>query len=152
LLQAAEKLALGRYLRLGSGEEKTGGRSKQGLLANAVEALVAAVYRDGGLEPARHFVERYLLEDVRRGRIEPLVRADFKSGLQEYLQARRLPSARYETVEASGPEHRKTFVIQLWVGEQCLARGYGASKKEAEQQAAREALEQLASRVELEMK
>lgn len=148
LAQVAERLGLGRHLRLGSGEEKTGGRHKQALLANAVEALVAALYCDGGLEPARDFVERYLLEPVRRGRIEPLVRADFKSALQEYLQGRRLPPARYETVETTGPEHRKMFTIELWVGEERWARGQGASKKAAELQAARAAMERLLAEVE----
>lgn len=148
LRQVAERLVLGRYLRLGTGEEKTGGRHKQALLANALEALVAALYLDGGLSAAREFVERYLLAEVRGGRIDSLVRADFKSALQEYLQARRLPPVRYETIETSGPEHRKTFTVELWVGERRLSCGRGASKKAAEQQAAREALEQVATTVE----
>lgn len=143
LRKVAERLELGRYLRLGPGEEKTGGREKQALLANALEAVVAALYRDGGLEPARRFVEAFVLEELREGRVEPLARADYKSALQEYLQARRLPAARYDTVEARGPEHRKTFIIEVWVGERRLARGEGLSKKAAEQQAARQALERL---------
>lgn len=143
LRHAAEQMELGRYLRLGPGEEKTGGRQKQALLANAVEALVAALYRDGGLEPARRFVETFLLLELREGSVEPLARADYKSALQEFLQARRLPSARYPLVESRGPEHRKVFTIEVWVGDRCLARGEGASKKAAEQQAARQALERL---------
>ena len=143
LRHAAEQMELGRYLRLGPGEEKTGGRQKQALLANAVEALVAALYRDGGLEPARRVVETYLLRGVREGGPERLARADYKSALQEFLQARRLPAARYQTVETRGPEHRKTFTVELWVGERRLAHGEGASKKAAETQAARQALERL---------
>lgn len=141
--RAADRLELGRYLRLGAGEEKTGGRQKQGLLANTFEALVAAIYRDRGLDPARRFVEEFLLEELREGRLELLIRADYKSALQEYLQARRFSAARYETVETRGPDHRKIFVVEVWVGERRLARGEGASKKAAEQQAARRALEQL---------
>lgn len=143
LRQVAERLELGRYLRLGPGEEKTGGRHKQAILANAVEALLAALYRDGGLEPARQFVEEFLLRELRGSSVEPLARADYKSALQEYLQGRRLPAARYKMVDTRGPEHRKTFTVELWVGERCLARGEGASKKAAEQQAAHQALERL---------
>lgn len=143
LRQVAERLELGNYLRLGPGEEKTGGRHKHAILANAVEALVAALYRDGGMEAARPFVEEFLLSELRESNIEPLARADFKSALQEYLQGRRLPAARYPMVETRGPEHSKTFTVELWVGEHCLARGEGASKKAAEQQAARQALEHL---------
>ncbi|MGH9804035.1 MAG: ribonuclease III [Candidatus Acidiferrales bacterium] len=139
----AEKLELGRYLRLGPGEEKTGGRHKQAILANAVEAVVAALYRDGGLEPARRFVEEFFLRELRESSVEPLARADYKSALQEYLQGHRLPAARYETVETRGPEHRKSFTIELWVGGQCLGRGHGATKKAAEQQAAHQALDRL---------
>jgi ribonuclease-3 len=141
--RVAARLELGRYLRLGAGEEKTGGRQKRAILADAVEALVAAVYRDGGLEATRRFVEEFLVSDLEEGGHEPLARADYKSALQEYLQGRRLPAARYHTAESRGPEHAKTFTIELWVGEQLLARGEGRSKKEAEQQAARRALEQL---------
>lgn len=143
LRQVAERLHLGDYLRLGPGEEKTGGRHKQAILANAVEALLAALYRDGGLEPARQFVEDFLVAELRGSNVEPLARADYKSALQEYLQGRRLPAARYHMVETRGPEHSKTFTVELWVGENCLARGEGASKKAAEQQAARQALERL---------
>jgi ribonuclease-3 len=139
----AEKLELGRYLRLGPGEEKTGGRHKQAILANAVEAVVAALYRDGGLEPARRFVEEFFLRELRESSVEPLARADYKSALQEFLQGHRMPSARYETVETRGPEHRKSFTVELWVGGQCLGRGQGPTKKAAEQQAARQALDLL---------
>jgi ribonuclease-3 len=148
--QVAKRLELGRYLRLGPGEEKTGGRHKQAILANAVEALVAALYRDGGLEAARRFLEVFLLQELRGSSLEPFARADYKSAFQEYLQSRRLPAARYHLVESRGPEHRKSFTVELWVGEQCLARGDGASKKAAEQQAARQALAHLPVEVETE--
>lgn len=147
LSRVAARLELGRYLRLGPGEEKTGGRHKQGLLANAVEALVAALYRDGGLEAARRFVEAFLLRELRESSLEPLTRADYKSALQEYLQGGRLPAARYHIVKTHGPEHRKTFTIEVWVGDRRLACGEGASKKAAEQQAARQALERLPAEV-----
>lgn len=143
LYQVAGRLELGRYLRLGPGEEKTGGRKKQAILSDTVEALLAAIYRDGGWEPAHRFVEDFFLRAVREDTLEPLVRADYKSAMQEYLQSEHLPAAGYRTVESHGPEHRKTFVVELWVGERRLANGQGASKKAAEQEAARRALEQI---------
>lgn len=143
LRQVAEQLELGRYLRLGPGEEKTGGRHKQAILANAVEAVVAAIFRDGGLAATRRFVEQFFLRELQESNVEPLARADFKSALQEYLQGRRLPSPRYHMADTHGPEHRKSFVVELWVGEQCLGRGQGPTKKSAEQQAAHQALERL---------
>lgn len=143
LRRVAEQLQLGRYLRLGPGEEKTGGRSKHAILANTLESVVAALYLDGGMDAARRMVQKFVLEGLHEHGVEPLARADFKSALQEYLQGRRLPPARYETVETHGPEHRKTFTVELWVGDQCLARAEGASKKQAEQQAARGALDHL---------
>lgn len=143
LHQVAKRLELGRYLRLGPGEEKSGGRQKRAILANAVEAVAAALYRDGGLEPARRFVEEFLLKDLQNNNVEPWARPDYKSALQEYLQGRRLPPARYQTVSSRGPDHRKTFTIELWVGDRYLARGEGPSKKTAEQQAARRALKEL---------
>jgi ribonuclease-3 len=150
LCRVAKRLELGRYLRLGPGEEKTGGRQKQAILANTVEALVAAIYRDGGLAAARNFLEKFLLHELRENGPEPLARSDYKSAVQEYLQGRRLPPARYELVQTRGPEHEKSFTVELWIGGQCLARGEGASKKTAEQQAARRALPRLADAPEAE--
>jgi ribonuclease-3 len=150
LCRVARRLELGRYLRLGPGEEKTGGRQKQAILANTVEAIVAALYRDGGLEASRSFLEEFLLCDLRKNGPEPLSRSDYKSAVQEYLQARQLPPAQYELVQTRGPEHEKKFTVELWVGEECLARGGGASKKTAEQQAARRALPRLARTFEAE--
>ena len=143
LTQVAERLELGRFLRLGPGEEKTGGREKQALLANALEAVVAALYRDGGLAAARRFLETNLLDALDSEAAVPLARADFKSALQEHLQGHGLPPARYAVAEARGPEHRKTFRIELRIGDQPCAEGLGPTKKAAEQMAARAALEKL---------
>lgn len=143
LYQVAVRLDLGRHLRLGPGEEKTGGREKQAILANAVEAVVAAVYLDGGLEAVREMVRRLVLEEMEARGVEYLARADYKSALQEYLQGLRQPSARYELIATRGPEHRKQFTIAVWVGEARLAEGQGATKKTAEQQAAQQALARL---------
>lgn len=143
LHQVAKRLDLGSHLRLGTGEEKTGGRHKQNLLANAVEALVAAVYLDGGLPPAREVVRRLLLEELAGEGVEHLAKADYKSTLQEHLQGVHQPPARYEVIATRGPEHQKQFTVAVWVGDVCLAEGQGVTKKAAEQQAARLALVRL---------
>ena len=143
LYAAARRLNLGNHLRLGKGEEKTGGREKPALLSDAFEALVAAVYLDAGLPASREFVKRALLDtaiDLEGSRLEL---SDHKSALQEFLQARGLPSARYGVVREAGPDHRKTFWMEVDVPGVVKATGTGANKKEAEQSAAAQALELL---------
>ncbi len=140
---AARRLRLGEHLRLGRGEEKTGGREKQTLLADAFEAVVAAVYLDAGLNAARELLQRVLFEQALEERGERIAESDRKSALQEFLQGRGQPAAEYRLVGESGPDHQKTFQIEVWINGECLARGEGSTKKEAEQQAARSALEQL---------
>jgi ribonuclease-3 len=133
---AARRLRLGEHLILGKGEEKTGGREKQAILADAFEALVAAVYLDSGLGSARDFLRRVLFENAMGGLGEHLADSDSKSALQEFLQARGRIAAEYRLVGERGPDHRKTFLIEVWIDGSCLARGEGSSKKEAEQRAA----------------
>ena len=146
LARQAERLSLGDHLLLGRGEEKTGGRRKQALLADGYEALIAAIYLDGGVEQARAFITREfaaLVSDVRR---TGLVGGDHKSALQEYLQSNALPE--YRLAGTVGPDHRKLFQIQVVVRDQVLAEAIAPSKKEAEQEAARGALEKLRTRSE----
>jgi ribonuclease III len=140
---AARRLRLGEHLRLGRGEEKTGGREKQTLLADALEAVVAAVYLDAGLSAARGLLRRVLFEQALEERGERIAESDRKSALQEFLQGRGQPPAEYRLAGESGPDHQKLFMIDVWVNGGCLARGEGSTKKEAEQRAARRALEQL---------
>jgi len=143
LARQAEGLNLGEHLLLGRGEEKTGGRHKQALLADGYEALIAAIYLDGGIEHARTFIVRQfapLLDDARRAGAGG---QDFKSALQELLQARELPLPEYRLVAAVGPDHRKQFEIEVVVRGEPLASATGTSKKDAEQEAARAALEKL---------
>ena len=140
---AARRLRLGEHLRLGRGEEKTGGREKQTLLADAFEAVVAAVYLDAGLGAARDLLQRILFEQALEERGERIAESDRKSALQEFLQGRGQPPAEYRLAGESGPDHQKTFQIEVWINGECLAKGEGSTKKEAEQQAARSALEQL---------
>jgi ribonuclease-3 len=143
LAAAARRLRLGEYLYVGRGEEKTGGRERMAMLADAFEAVVGALYLDGGIAPAREFLKRHVFDLAAGNEVEQLAASDFKSGLQEYLQARGKPPAEYRVIAESGPDHRKTFLVEVWSEEEALAVGEGLSKKEAEQAAARQALEYL---------
>ncbi len=143
LARQAERLDLGAHMLLGRGEEKTGGRRKQALLADSYEALIAAIYLDGGIEPARTFILRQfgpLLAEVRKTGVSD---RDFKSALQELVQSRELSLPEYRHVGSVGPDHRKLFHVEVIVNGACIAEATGASKKEAEQEAARTALEKL---------
>jgi len=143
LARQAERFNLGEHLLLGRGEEKTGGRRKQALLADGYEALLAAIYLDGGIEHARAFIVREfgpLLEEARRAGIAG---QDYKSALQELLQSRNMPLPEYRLAGTAGPDHRKSFEIELLVKGERLATATGPSKKEAEQDAARLALDAL---------
>jgi len=142
----AERLGLGEHLLLGRGEEKTGGRRKQALLADGYEALIAAIYLDGGIEQARAFIAREfapLLDDISR---HGLAGRDYKSTLQEYLQSHDHPLPEYRIAGTLGPDHRKLFQVEVVVRGEAIATATGLSKKEAEQEAARMALETLKGR------
>jgi ribonuclease III len=143
LARQADALSLGDHLLLGKGEEKTGGRRKQALLADAYEALIAAIYLDGGIEEVAAFIKRELAPRVADLRREGVSGHDYKSALQEHLQSRDLPLPEYRLAAAVGPDHRKLFEVELVVRGDTLAKGSGPSKKEAEQEAARRALEKL---------
>lgn len=136
----AERLEIGRFLLLGRGEEQSGGRTKRALLVNTLEALVAAIYRDGGMAPAREFVQRWIVNSVDWA--QPPA-ADFKSELQEMLQERRSAPPRYRVVREQGPEHQKLFTIELRINGEPFARAEGNTKKAAEQAAAQIALSRL---------
>lgn len=146
LAKVAGHLELGKYLRLGRGEEKTGGRDKSALGVNALEALIAALYRDGGLEAARAFVEKFVLPPDLAQNSADLFSTDYKSALQERLQAARLGPAAYRIVEEKGPEHRKIFTVEVVAAGDLRARGHGKNKKAAELQAAERLLEDLRGR------
>jgi ribonuclease-3 len=140
---SAQRLGIGKYLRLGRGEEKTGGRNKPALLADAYEALIAAVYLDGGLEAARGFVRRSLVEGAIAVEAERLGHTDHKSALQEFLQSRGMSPGAYHVIAETGPDHQKTFRVEVRIAGQVSAVGCGKTKKEAEQSAAIAALIQL---------
>lgn len=144
LYEAARAIELGRYLHLGRGEEKSGGRSKRALLADAFEALIAAVYLDGGLETCRAFVEKYLLHSLPLDELGfALLPVDPKSALQELAQSRGLPVPRYVLLREHGPDHAKRFTVEVRVGKVHSAQADGSSKKSAGQLAAGRLLEAL---------
>ncbi len=143
LARLAERIDLGRFVLLGRGEEKTGGRKKHAILADAFEALIASVYLDGGIEAARGFIVSLfdpLITLAGERAAEAIFTDDWKSALQEWLQAagRGLPA--YRLAGAEGPDHRKRFRVEVLVGGLVIAQAEGRAKKEAEQQAARAAL------------
>ncbi len=154
LIHVAEQLEIGQYLRLGRGEEKSGGRGKSAILVDALEAILGAVYLDAGLEPTRFLIlQNVVLPELERfvstGRADRVT--DHKSALQEQLQAEGRPQPVYVLVTESGPEHRKTFTIEARLlpleGEEpeFVGRAEGPTKKTAEQQAARQVLDYLSS-------
>src|SRR5436853_340471 len=145
LARQAEQIELGEQLILGRGEEKTGGRFKQALLADAYEALIAAIYLDGGLEAAATFLHRELKEAIDAGAESNFVGQDYKSALQERVQALGRPLPEYRIAGEAGPDHRKIFSVEVVVGGEVLGAASGKAKKEAEQEAARMALERLST-------
>ena len=140
LAAKARLYGMGDVILLGVGEEKSGGRKKDSLLANLFEALIAAVYLDGGIVPARHLIERSFVHDFASLNEENLLFHDYKTALQELAQGRGLPLPDYVVVGENGPDHDKRFVVEVRVGNR-TARGEGSSKKEAQQQAAKHALD-----------
>jgi ribonuclease III len=158
LVKVAAGLDLGRYLRLGRGEERSGGRAKSTLLSDSLEAVIAAMYLDSGLEQAREFIIRQVLgpelEQITAEHEPDFSLTDYKSALQELLQARGQLQPVYVTVKEEGPDHRKIFTVEARVYPQgqskpeYVARAEGATKKKAEQLAAKQALDYLRSEVE----
>ena len=142
LYEVAQGLELGKYLRLGHGEESCGGRTRPSILADATEAVIAAVYLDGGLAPASELIHRVLLDKEREEIVEEK-RRDYKTVLQELVQREPNRTLVYRLAEESGPDHDKTFAFEVLLNEAVVGRGEGHSKKEAEQMAARAALEKL---------
>lgn len=142
LAKKARQLGMGNVLFLGVGEERSGGRNKESLLANLFEAVIAAIYLDGGLDPARALILRTFETDLSAIDEGDLQFHDYKTALQELAQAAGLPLPEYEVVAELGPDHDKRFVVEVRVNQMIAARGEGSSKKEAQQQAAKQALNQ----------
>lgn len=153
LIRPARQLEIGKYLRFGKGEEKSGGRSKSALLVNALEALIAALFLDGGLDAAHRFIVGNILEpelaSLRGLSQDRFPVTDYKSALQEAVHVSGRPQPQYVIVREEGPEHRKTFIVEVHVaastegGAAFVCRAEGNSKKRAQQRAAQQAFERL---------
>ena len=140
LAEVANRLSLGQHLLLGHGEERFGGRSRESILADAVESVIAATYVDGGMNAAVDFIRKFILCDVPAQRLR---NADYKTTLQELVQQKKNQVLTYELVGESGPDHDKKFDVEVCLNGQVVGRGVGSSKKRAEQEAARVAMENL---------
>jgi ribonuclease-3 len=145
LSELAKKLNLDKAILLGRGEEKSGGRKKKTILADVFEAVVGAVYIDGGFETAKAFISRLLSSSFKPIHREFFIN-NYKSALQEMFQKSDLPSPTYDTLTEKGPAHKKTFVVEVRLGDRSLAKAKGLSRKSAEQQAAQKALKTILGR------
>ena len=132
----AKDLELGKFLRLGKGEEGTGGRDRDSITSDAMEAVIGAIYLDGGMKPAKEYINRFILSDLEDKRLF----YDSKTNLQELIQGKLKKEFHYELLDETGPEHDKTFVSEVYLEKESLGKGFGRTKKAAEQQAAYQAL------------
>ncbi|MBQ5566083.1 MAG: ribonuclease III [Clostridia bacterium] len=135
----AKQINLGKYIRLSHGEKRMGGDDRPSILSDAFEALIAAIYLDGGIENARNFVLKFVIPDIKSSK--PKQFKDYKTALQEIIQKNPEERITYVLVKETGPDHDKHFVVEVHLNSNVIGRGGGRSKKEAEQQAARQALE-----------
>jgi ribonuclease-3 len=143
LARASRRLGLGQEIRHGRGVDLSAGQLKPGLHADLFEAVLAAIFLDGGIESARAFVLRHLEPELSRASLQTGAVDDYKTKLQEMFQARLRRTPRYRIVSTSGPAHAMEFEVEVWMDDKLLARGSGKTRKQAEQVAARSALEQL---------
>ena len=142
LAAVANRIGLGQHLLLGHGEEQGGGRNRESILADAVESVIAACYLDGGFEPAAAFIKTFILCHVP---VKQLTNQDYKTTLQELVQRKKNQTLSYALVGESGPDHDKQFVVEVSLNGKPVGQGTGRSKKKAEQDAARVAIETLFS-------
>ena len=140
LALVANRIRLGQHLQLGHGEERLGGRSRESILADATESVIAACFLDGGLEAAAQFVKRFILVEVPVSRPHNM---DYKTALQELVQQKKNQTLTYTLVGQSGPDHDKVFDVQVSLNGETVGSGSGSSKKRAEQMAAKSAMEKL---------
>ena len=143
LAVAAEKIGLGKHLLLGNGEEIGGGRQRDSILADAVESVIAACFLDGGMEAARQFINTFVLTEIPT---QKLRNTDHKTALQELVQQKKNQTLSYVLVGESGPDHDKQFVVEVSLNGKVVGKGIGSSKKRAEQDAAKAAIEALFSK------
>ena len=139
----AKKIKLHKYILLGKGEQKSGGREKKTILAGVFEAVVAAIYLDAGLEETRNFLLPFLESLFKKIKVKDFLINNYKSALQEYLQKENMPAPAYKIITSTGPDHKKSFVVEVLSEGSSLAKAKGHSKKIAEQKAAQKALKSL---------
>jgi ribonuclease-3 len=142
----AKQIKLDKFILLGKGEEKSGGRKKKTILAGAYEALIAAIYLDGGFQESKNFIMGYLKPFFKKINVNKFLINNYKSALQEYFQKESLPAPNYKMVTSRGPDHKKQFTVEVFLRKKSLAKATGSSKKEAEQKAAQKALKNLLGR------
>lgn len=140
LAKLARKIHLGDCLLMGHGEEKTGGRDRDSILSDAFEAVIAAIYLDSDLETVRRWILQHLVPEIQSAVSQPA--RDFKTALQEQLQKKKKMFPEYRIVQVTGPDHKREYTVELWWNNHLLAKGVAGSKKEAEQRAAKLALEE----------
>lgn len=142
LALCTREIELGKYLYLGKGEDQTGGRGRKSVLSDALEAVIGAIYLDGGFVPASDFIHRFILTDIEHKKLF----YDSKTILQEVVQGNMEESLHYELIGEEGPDHDKHFLVEAVIGDQTIGRGSGHTKKAAEQEAAYQALLRLKER------
>ena len=141
LFEVAKTLELGKFIKLGRGEEHTGGRTRESILADAVEAIIAALYLDGGLAVAKNIIDKYILANLKTMETHQI--SDYKTALQEQIQRKSGQTLVYELLSESGPDHQKSFTMQVCLNDKPIGIGRGHTKKEAEQYAAKNGLEEI---------
>ena len=142
----AQQIKLDKFILLGKGEEKSGGRKKKTILAGVYEALIAAIYLDGGFHESKNFIMGHLKPFFKKINVDKFFINNYKSALQEYFQKESLPAPNYKMVTTRGPDHKKQFTVEVFQRKRSLAKATGSSKKEAEQKAAHKALKSLLGR------
>lgn len=142
----AKNIKLDKYILLGKGEEKSGGRNKKTILAGAFEALIAAIYKDAGFDETKKFLLTQVESLYNNINVDKFFINNYKSALQEYLQKANLPAPKYRTITLRGPNHKRTFTVEVFSEKHQLAKAKGSSKKNAEQKAAQKALKSLLGR------
>ena len=142
LAYCARDISLNTYILLGKGEESTGGRTRDSIISDVMEAVIGAIFLDGGLENAKKFIDRFVLSDLE----DKILFLDSKTLLQEEIQKKNTAQLRYELVGETGPDHDKQFSVEAYLDDKLIGAGVGRTKKAAEQQAAYEALKRLKGR------
>ncbi len=142
LAKKAKKINLNQYILLGEGEDQSGGRNRETILSDSLEALVGALYIDGGLNNAKKFIKKFIIKDVKKFHDEPIP-VNYKSMLLEYIQNKTDTVPKYYIIDEIGPDHNKTFIVEVFIEDKSFGTGKGKTKKKAEQKAAHSAVKKI---------